>query len=205
MDIYYVYDVGIGNSKKIILNELTFGKVCGTMITSKDENLKPRGVYMKKRKQIALNRLFNFCILFGLFLAWVALVFITGDEIAFGIVLGVIALILIVLPAIFTPYCYLFDDEGLSLCYLFLPVERYLWKDIYAIEVEDRLGQRKSLLLFFLCTYVFSIYGEIAGEEKFYMRGHIRKSFRKKYIGIISMKKYPKILHIIIYLKIIRQ
>jgi len=87
-----------------------------------------------------------------------------------------------VLPAIFTPYCYAFDSEGVSLCYVFLPVERYLWKDIHAIEVEDiKLGTASRVTIFdFFYASVFSIKGTNVGESRFYMNGHIRKSFRTK-------------------------
>lgn len=140
---------------------------------------------MNKRKQFALNKLFNFCVVLGLFLAWVSYSFFIDGELAWGIGNGIAAVLLIVLPAIFTPYCYTFDNEGISLCYLFLPIERYLWKDIYAIEVEDKQdysGSKRSLLVFFLYASVFTIHGENVGECRFYMKGHIRKSFRIKYL-----------------------
>ena len=92
---------------------------------------------MKKRKQIALNKLFNFCIILGLLFAWGSIDLFLDNANAWGLGFCIVALLFIVLPAIFTPYCYSFDDEGVSLCYVFLPVERYLWKNIHAIEVDD--------------------------------------------------------------------
>ena len=88
------------------------------------------------RKQIALNRLFNFSVVAGVFLTCCSIAFFTENDIAWGLGLGVTALLIIVIPAIFTPYCYIFDNEGVSLCYVFLPCERYLWNDVYAIEVS---------------------------------------------------------------------
>lgn len=140
---------------------------------------------MNKRKQFALNKLFNFCVVLGLFLAWLSYSFFRDGEVAWGIGNGIAALLLIVLPATFTPYCYAFDSKGVSLCYVFLPVERYLWKDIYAIEVEDKqgyLGSKRSLLVYFLYASVFSIYGSNVGKCRFYMNGNIRKSFRTKHL-----------------------
>lgn len=140
---------------------------------------------MKKRKQFALNKLFNFCFALGTLLAWMSYEFFTDGETAWGLGNGIASLLLIALPTIFTPYCYAFDNEGVSLCYVFLPVERYLWKDIYAIEVEDKqdyTGGKRSLLVFFLYASVFTIHGENVGECRFYMKGHIRKSFRTKYL-----------------------
>lgn len=139
---------------------------------------------MNKRKQIALNKLFNFFMLCGLFFAWGAVdTFIQGDNM-WGFIFSACALLLIIIPAIFTPYCYAFDSEGVSLCYVFLPVERYLWKDIYAIEVDDiSIGTRARASIFdLLYASVFSIRGTNVGETRFYMKGNIRKTFRTKHL-----------------------
>ncbi len=139
---------------------------------------------MKKRKQYALNKLFNFCVVLGLFFAWGSIDLFTDNYTAWGLGFGIVALLLIVLPAIFTPYCYAFDSEGVSLCYIILPVERYLWKDIYAIEVEDtsiRSRARANIFQFFYAN-VFAIQGANVGKRRFYMNGHIRKSFRTKHL-----------------------
>ena len=39
---------------------------------------------MKKRKQIALNKLFNFCIVLGLFFAWVSIELFREKDNAWG-------------------------------------------------------------------------------------------------------------------------
>ena len=139
---------------------------------------------MKKRKQYALNKLFNFCVVLGLFFAWGSIDFFTDNETAWGLGFGIVALLLIVLPAIFTPYCYAFDSEGISLCYIILPIERYLWKDIHAIEVEDTsISTRARANIFeFFYANVFAIQGANVGKRRFYMNGHIRKSFRTKHL-----------------------
>ena len=120
----------------------------------------------------------------GLVLAWGSIGFFMDSDNAWGFGFGIAALLLIVFPAIFTPYCYAFDSEGVSLCYLFLPVERYLWKNIHAIEVEDTsIGSASKASIFkFFYAYVFSIKGTNVGKSRFYMDGHIRKSFRTKYL-----------------------
>ena len=135
---------------------------------------------MKKRKQIALNKIFNLCIVLGIFCAWGSVGFFQDGDISWGLVLGTVCLLLIVLPAIFTPYCYSFDSEGISLCYLFFPAERYLWKDIHAIEVKDTSTSQRSILFELFFAYDFCIYGTSAGKRKFFMEGHVRKSFRTK-------------------------
>ncbi len=117
-----------------------------------------------------------------MFFAWGSIEFFIENDTAWSWGFGLVGLILIVLPAIFTPYCYAFDSEGVSLCYVFLPVERYLWKDIHAIEVEDiKLGTASRVTIFdSFYASVFSIKGTNVGESRFYMNGHIRKSFRTK-------------------------
>lgn len=137
---------------------------------------------MNKRKQFALNKLFNFCIVLGLFFVWGSICFFIDNLIGWGFGFSIVALLLIVLSAIFTPYCYAFDNEGVSLCYLFLPVERYLWKDIYAIEVEDTSPSPRVSIFEFFYANVFSIKGSNVGKIRFYMNGHIRKSFRTKHL-----------------------
>ena len=137
---------------------------------------------MKRRKEFALNKLFNVCITLGMLLGCISIDFFTDHEIAWGFGFAIVALLFTVPPAFFTPYCYAFDSEGVSLCYIILPTERYLWKDIYAIEVEDKSTSSKTILIHFFYAYVFAIHGTNVGKTKFYMNGHIRKSFRTKYL-----------------------
>ena len=139
---------------------------------------------IKKKRQFALNKLFNFLIVVGMFLSWVSIEFLIDNDITWAVGLGLAALLFIIIPAIFTPYCYAFDSEGVSLCYVFLPVERYLWKDIHAIEIEDTsINTASSANIFeFFYANVFSIKGKNVGKSRFYMNGNIRKSFRTKYL-----------------------
>ncbi len=143
-----------------------------------------RGFYMKNKKQYALNKLFNTLVILGLILAWGSIYYFIHNDYSLGFGFGAAALIFIVLPSIFTPYCYAFDSEGVSICYVFLPKERYLWKNIRAIEVEDKTinYSSKSNIFDFLFATVFSIEGAPVGKRRFYMDGHIRKSFRTKYL-----------------------
>lgn len=136
---------------------------------------------MRKKKQYALNKLFNFCIFAGLFCGWSSTIFFQEGDIALGLVLCIAALFFIVTSSILTPYCYVFDSEGVSLCYIFFPVERYLWNDVYAIEVRC-IHSSHSNIFELLFGNVFSIEGRNVGPLRFYMNGHIRKSFRTKYL-----------------------
>ncbi len=141
-------------------------------------------INIHKKKQFALNKLFNFLIILGLLLAESSIGFFADNDAAWGFGLGIAAILFIVPTLLFTPYCYAFDGEGVSLCYVFLPVERYLWKDIHAIEVEDTslVNSSDTIVFEFFYAYVFSIKGTNVGKYRFYMNGHIRKSFRTKHL-----------------------
>ena len=135
------------------------------------------------KKQYALNKLFNFCFIVGLFFGWGSIgLFLEGD-IPWGLGFAIIALLFIVPASIFTPYCYAFDSEGVSLRYIFLPVERYLWNDIHSITVDEIEHSSHNTISFeSIYNSVFSIKGTNVGPLKFYMNGRIRKTFRTKYL-----------------------
>ncbi len=132
------------------------------------------------KKKIALNKFFNFGVVMLVFSVFFAFILFQDKEkmlgaffllTAFGS-LGIL---------VFSPYCYKFDIEGISLCYLFLPVERYLWNNISDIEVDWKQVGRPA---FFDVLYasVFRISGVNEGKHRFYMEGTVRKSFRTKYL-----------------------
>lgn len=138
---------------------------------------------MNKRKQIALNKLFNTSVVLGVLCACISVELFSCDEIIWGVILAVAACLLIFLPMIFTPCCYIFDSEGVSFCYILIPNERFLWNDIYAIEVEDispPYTHMYSITLDFFYASVFCLKGNDSIKRRFFENVHIRKSFRTK-------------------------
>lgn len=138
---------------------------------------------MNKRKQIALNKLFNTSVVLGVLCACISVELFSCDGIIWGIILAVAACLLIFLPMIFTPCCYIFDSEGVSFCYILIPNERFLWNDIYAIEVEDispPYTHMYSITLDFFYASVFCLKGNDSIKRRFFENVHIRKSFRTK-------------------------
>lgn len=138
---------------------------------------------MNRRKQIALNKLFNTSVVLGVLSVCISIELFSCDEIIWGIILAVAACLLIFLPMIFTPCCYIFDSEGVSFCYILIPNERFLWKDIYAIEVEDispPYTHMYSITLDFFYASVFGLKGSDSIKRRFFDNVHIRKSFRTK-------------------------
>jgi len=140
---------------------------------------------MNKKREFACNKLFNCCFIVGLLLIWAAVdCFIYGAPEDIGWAWGLLAaaLLFIIIPAIFTPVFYAFDKEGVSLCYVFFPAERYLWKDIRSIKVDDAVDDMngKELIIGIFFIKVFHLEGKPVGDTKFFMKGNIRKSFRTK-------------------------
>lgn len=136
---------------------------------------------MKPRCQFARNKLFNFFVLLFLLCGYMGITSFIRHEIGWGIFFSILAVGLFLPGSFFTPYCYRFDDEGVSLRYLVLPEERYLWKNVRAVKVSFGVTfSSRSAVLEPLFDHVFAISGEPEGESRFYMHGRIRMSFRTK-------------------------
>lgn len=93
---------------------------------------------------------------------------------------AVAAILFILIPALFTPYCYAFDKNGVSLRYVFFPEERYLWNNVRSIEVDIIFTSGRTHFFDLFYAWVFKLEGKNEGKHRFYMQGHIRKSFRTK-------------------------
>ena len=132
------------------------------------------------RKQYARNKLFNLFAILGLVVGGLSIDCFVTNETGFGIFFGVLALLFLIVPSFLTPIFYAFDSEGVSLHYAFYPTERYLWKEIYAIEVEHRYDGGTISILALFYFVVFTIRGKNVGPCRAYMNGHIRKSIRTK-------------------------
>ena len=133
---------------------------------------------MKQQKKVAINELIPFtflavivCALFAAF-GW--------QEGETGFFVGFVIVDLIIFAnIIFRPLCYVFDDDGVTLCYLFFPKARYLWKNIHSITVKVDSGADTTIWDLFLSDY-FKLDGKVEGKHRFYMVGEIRKTVRTK-------------------------
>lgn len=115
-------------------------------------------------------------------MCWMGISVLCDGEIVGGIGFCAVGALVAVSAAIFTPICYVFDSDGVSLCYVFLPTERYLWKDIHTVTVESIGSGTKATIFDFFYEWVFHLEGKTVGKSRFYMSGNIRKSFRTKYL-----------------------
>ena len=129
---------------------------------------------MKNKIHFSFNRLFNTLIIVGLLLVELSVCsFKEGDaELGVGLLFGAAV---IIVSCVFIPGCYLFDRDGITLVYIFLQNERYLWANIYDIEVKDSDTRHKSAL-FFLFFFIYSLDGQPEGKQRFYMKGEIQKN-----------------------------
>lgn len=135
---------------------------------------------MKDRQQFAFNRLFNLFVIVGVLFGAGAIVVLLEQEWSLSIGLGIFALFFFAAALLATPYCYRFDSEGVTICYVFFQDERYLWVNIHTITVTDDDGDSHNIFFDWLFSRVFAIKGKVEGEHRTYMRGHIQKSGRAK-------------------------
>ena len=123
-----------------------------------------------KRMRFACNRFLICGLLLGGFFAWMAADCIQEGTVGTGIGSGAVALGVIIIVLLLMPWGYRFDQKGITICYLFLPSERYLWRNIRSIEVfYERRGPA-----------TFRLEGRLEGKERFYMDGKIHKNRRTK-------------------------
>ncbi len=124
---------------------------------------------MPQKTRIAFNWIYLLFILVTGFLIETGMLFFSeGDK--DGVLIGAILLTIPALLLVSMPAFYRFDAEGLTMWYLFLPNERYLWKNICAIEVMYPSRGFSH----------FKLYAEPEGKQRFYMQGEVMKSRRAK-------------------------
>lgn len=139
------------------------------------------------KREVAFNKLFNLFIIMGVGFVYGACVMFQDDPelgraVGAGIVMLVIASLFILTPAVLMPVMYMFDEKGVTICFLFFPNERYLWENIASIEATDDSSDSRHPILDFFFSRMFEISGAVEGKERFYMRGEIRRSRRTKHL-----------------------
>lgn len=137
---------------------------------------------MENKRQIALNFNFYLFIIFGLILLWLGICLLLEESIKFGLFFGILGLFCAVVPLICVPSHFIFESEGITFNYLFLQNERYLWKNIYKITatIDSTNSTSKSYFFDSIFSRIFEIKGNVEGEKKPYMKGHINRNFRTK-------------------------
>ena len=134
-----------------------------------------------KKHHITLNKFFNISLISGILLFLTCISLHTSEEdTGITVALIIVSLFLMICPLFATPCCYLFDDKGVTICYVFYSNERYLWKNIYRIQSKTDSDSYSHPLFDLLFSGVYEIGGSVEGRAKFYMHGHISKGFRAK-------------------------
>ena len=106
-----------------------------------------------------------------------AIVFFTESPIFFGIVL-LLAALLFLFGSFTNPLFYAFSSTGITLVYLILPNERYLWKDVESVDAGFIFENGRSFPIFSLPVY--EITGTPDSNLYFYMNGYVCKTRRNK-------------------------
>lgn len=100
-------------------------------------------------------------------------------DIGAGVAGSLLTLIPVISSILVTPCFYIFDSKGVSIYHLFLPKERYLWKNIRTVTVDIQDSPRNIPFL----SSAFKIDSAPEGKRRFYMQSNIRKNLRtKRYI-----------------------
>lgn len=136
---------------------------------------------MENKRQIALNSTFNIFLITGLLSLWGGIRFLAENVKDFGYFFCGIAALFILVPIIILPYCYIFDSEGLTFKRIFFRDERYLWENICRITATiDSSSNSKYAFIEVIISRIFEIKGNVEGEKKPYMDGHMNRNFRTK-------------------------
>ena len=115
----------------------------------------------------------------GIILLTISMVAFGEGSIGIGSGMAFFGALFFVIPLCFMPLFYRFDSEGVSLKYLFLSEERYLWKNVRSIHLTDDSTRTSIFNIFFM---VFQINGQVEGKHRRYMEGKIQKSIRTKHL-----------------------
>lgn len=150
-------------------------------------------------KQRAVNKWFVFWTLISIGAVLFGSAFINSEESSLGIFGFVAGAFFFIVAIVTEPVFYVFESESVSLIYVFRKKECYLWKNVRSIrESYHSLGYGGTLSIPTPSEIVFLLDGKVEGEEKWYMRGYVRKSFRtkklmEKYWGVVEESDFSKI------------
>lgn len=130
------------------------------------------------KREFAIDRFFIVYSLASLIAMAIAILLLIAKHYIPAILVGIGYILWCTLTVAMPPVGYFFDREGCTICYAFLPNERYRWSKIENIDIEDDIDRSlESLILNLLLTSkVYILQGEPEGKKRFYMKGHVRKS-----------------------------
>ena len=133
-----------------------------------------------KKKQFATDRKFSLFIIMGILFIFGGIACFGDGEVGLGIGILVFGAAFILIPSFLVPCLYIFDRDGITICYVLVPNERYLWKNVRCVTMGDDSTPSSNPLLDFLFDSVFKINGKTEGKKSFYMEGNVRRTRRTK-------------------------
>ncbi len=130
------------------------------------------------KREFAIDRFFIVYSLVSLITIAIAILLLIAGHYIPALLVGAGYILWCTLTVAMTPVCYFFDREGCTICYAFLPNERYLWSNIEDLKIEEEVDRSfNSLILnLILTSNVYTMQGNPEGKKRFYMKGRIRKS-----------------------------
>ena len=132
------------------------------------------------KRSITFNKFFNIVIIAGILLLLSVVLTLDGEDRGIGIALIVVAIILLAAALFVCPCFYSFDSDGVSIHYVFYSQERYLWKNISSIRQITDSASCSHPFFDLLFSRAYEIKGKVEGKKRFYMQGHVSKSFRAR-------------------------
>lgn len=131
-----------------------------------------------EKKRLAVNPRFVFDAFLEIIALCLSVACFCVDERGTGIFFAVF-LAVGIMGMLFEPCCYAFDRDAITIHYVLLKKEKYLWKNINHVNFHY-FSEYSARDIIFLSHYVFEIDGKIEGEEKWYMKHYVRKSRKTK-------------------------
>lgn len=134
---------------------------------------------MKHKKEFALNKSIFLFVFIGCLILSLGVYLLIDNISASRAGIFLLGLILLIGGMMKEPLCYGFDEEGLTLYFVFLPKESYLWKNIRRIKNTKSYSARTPILNM-IFSNIYEINGKVDGKQYFYMQGEVSRSMRTK-------------------------
>lgn len=135
---------------------------------------------MKNKKEIALNKSFFLFVFMGGLILSLGIYLVIDNITALRAVVLFTGLFFLVGGMIKEPFCYGFNEDGITLYFSFFPNEKYLWKNIRTIIKTCESFSVSLPILSSIFSNVYEICGKVEGKQRFYMNGVVSRSNRTK-------------------------
>ncbi len=143
-------------------------------------------------KRTVINK--GWLVLIGFTPIWLTFAFFAflNNETLVSVILAAVGLLFLIL-SYFSPNKYVFDNDGISICFLNSKRQRFLWKNIGRVACHTEYTNKGGKY------FVYKIYGKSEFEKSFFMNSTLPKSkkiksFFNEYIAdkLVDFTEIPK-------------